>query len=263
MSLSSISPLGNLNSYPAIRAEKAPVDLSVPDPGKAAYDVFEKRTVNGDKPSDDAAFETYTGIPPLDGAEKPASLMGEDKDQSESSEEAKGEDSKASDRAGDARDTGESNHTAAELKQIDELKLRDREVKAHEQAHIAAGGQYVRGGAHFEYQTGPDGERYAVGGDVSIDVSKESDDPQATIAKMRTVIQAAMAPANPSSQDRAVAAKAARIEMEARAEALAESQSNAETESNTEKTAAPDDNQGSDAYAANPPPAGTRINLYA
>jgi hypothetical protein len=67
----------------------------------------------------------------------------------------------------------------------------------------------VRGGAHFEYQVGPDGKKYAVGGEVSIDTSEIPDNPNATIQKMSTVQRAAMAPADPSPQDRAVAAQAA------------------------------------------------------
>jgi hypothetical protein len=86
------------------------------------------------------------------------------------------------------------------------LQARDREVRAHESAHKAVGGS-LAGGVSFSYQTGPDGRRYAVGGEVSIDTGSERE-PQATIAKMRQVIAAALAPAQPSSQDRAVAASA-------------------------------------------------------
>jgi len=94
-----------------------------------------------------------------------------------------------------------------EQEQLQELKLRDREVRAHEQAHKSAGGQYA-GAISLSYQSGPDGKRYAVGGEVSIDVSPVSGDPQATIAKMNVVRAAASAPANPSAQDRSVAAAA-------------------------------------------------------
>ncbi len=105
----------------------------------------------------------------------------------------------------------------ADKRTIEELKARDTEVKNHEMAHIAAGAQYITKRATFEYETGPDNNRYAVGGEVSIDISKE-DDPQATINKMQTVQKAALAPAEPSSTDRAAAASAARLEMEARLE---------------------------------------------
>lgn len=89
---------------------------------------------------------------------------------------------------------------------VAELQARDQEVRAHEGAHKAAGGS-LAGGMSLSYQTGPDGRRYAVGGEVSIDTGSERD-PQATIAKMRQVIAAALAPAQPSAQDRAVAAAA-------------------------------------------------------
>lgn len=109
-----------------------------------------------------------------------------------------------------------------EDKQVSELKLRDRQVRAHEQAHVAAGGQYVRGGASYEYQTGPDGKRYAVGGEVSIDTSSEKS-PEATIAKMEVVKRAALAPADPSAQDRSVAAAASQKQLEAQMEMAAQS----------------------------------------
>ncbi len=116
----------------------------------------------------------------------------------------------------------EQEFTPEELRQIRELQSRDREVHAHEQAHIAAGGRYVRSGASYSYQTGPDGRRYAVGGEVSIDTSEENN-PKATIRKMETVRKAALAPARPSAKDRAVAAQAQRKLFEAEAE-LAEQQ---------------------------------------
>lgn len=109
-----------------------------------------------------------------------------------------------------------------ELKQLTELKARDREVRAHEAAHQAVGGQYA-GAMSFTYKRGPDGAQYAVGGEVSIDLSPVQGDPQATIEKMRVVRAAAMAPAEPSGQDRAVAAHAMQIMLQAQSELSAES----------------------------------------
>jgi hypothetical protein len=103
-----------------------------------------------------------------------------------------------------------------EQKMISRLKSRDQEVRNHEQAHIAAGGAYVRGGASYSYQGGPDGKQYAIGGEVSIDTSTVKGNPSATIAKMQAVRAAALAPASPSGQDRAVAAAASQIEAQAR-----------------------------------------------
>ena len=99
---------------------------------------------------------------------------------------------------------------------VDSLKQRDREVRAHEQAHQAVGGQYASAPS-FTMESGPDGGRYATGGEVQIDISAEAD-PAATIRKMQQVQAAALAPVDPSGQDHAVAAKAAQMAMAARAE---------------------------------------------
>ncbi|MDC8829314.1 putative metalloprotease CJM1_0395 family protein [Alteromonas gilva] len=114
----------------------------------------------------------------------------------------------------------------AEQRKIDSLEQRDQEVRKHEQAHAAAGGQYA-GAPQYQYQRGPDGQRYAVDGEVSIDISAENT-PQQTLNKMQQVRAAALAPAEPSPQDLQVAAEAARIAFEARNE-LAKENSEAGT----------------------------------
>jgi len=106
--------------------------------------------------------------------------------------------------------------TEQERLQVEKLRARDAEVRAHEAAHMAAGGAHVRGGASYSYQTGPDGKAYAIGGEVSIDVSAISGNPQATIQKMQQLRAAALAPAEPSGADRAVAATASQTEARAR-----------------------------------------------
>lgn len=107
--------------------------------------------------------------------------------------------------------------TDSDRKTVDELKKRDRAVRAHEQAHMAAGGAMIRGGASFQYQSGPDGQQYAVGGEVSIDTSPGRT-PAETIARAQTIKAAALAPSDPSGADRAAAANATRMEAEARTE---------------------------------------------
>lgn len=106
--------------------------------------------------------------------------------------------------------------------QVKELKARDDEVRAHEAAHAAAGGSFA-GSPSYEYQTGPDGKRYAVGGEVSIDTSPIKGDPQASVDKLRQVQAAALAPAEPSGQDKKVAQQAAAALREAQAELSAQS----------------------------------------
>lgn len=126
-----------------------------------------------------------------------------------------------SDRTEQAADNAQGLN-ADKLKQLTELKARDREVRAHEAAHQAVGGQYA-GAMSFTYQRGPDGAQYAVGGEVSIDLSPVQGNPQATIQKMQTVRAAAMAPAEPSGQDRTVAAQAMQIMLQAQSELATES----------------------------------------
>jgi len=74
-----------------------------------------------------------------------------------------------------------------------QLRARDREVRSHEAAHAAAGGSLVRGGPSFTLQQGPDGRSYAIGGEVQLDVSPVSGDPQATVIKSQRVRAAALA----------------------------------------------------------------------
>ncbi len=107
--------------------------------------------------------------------------------------------------------------TSEEQQEVARLEKRDAEVRRHEQAHAAAGGQYA-GAASFGYETGPDGKRYVVDGEVPIDTSAVSGDPKATVAKMEQVARAAMAPASPSGQDHRVAASARAKAAKARAD---------------------------------------------
>ena len=109
-----------------------------------------------------------------------------------------------------------------EKRVVTELQARDTEVRAHEAAHQAAGGG-MTGGASYTYQKGPDGQMYAIGGEVSISM-KGGATPQETIANARQVQAAAMAPANPSGQDYAVATSAKVMEMKAQQELAKEQQ---------------------------------------
>jgi hypothetical protein len=102
-------------------------------------------------------------------------------------------------------------------KKVEELQRIDRETRIHEQAHLSAAGGHARGGAHYNFVTGPDGKRYANGGHVNLDTGKENT-PEATIQKAQTVRRAALAPAEPSSTDRQLAAQASKMEQEARRE---------------------------------------------
>jgi len=99
--------------------------------------------------------------------------------------------------------------------QVEKLKQIDQRVRAHEAAHLAAGGGLAMGGATYGYVQGPDGQRYATSGEVQIDTSPGKT-PEETIEKARQIQRAAMAPSDPSGQDRAVAAQAGAMMAQAR-----------------------------------------------
>lgn len=163
-----------------------------------------------DEPTAESGMDAQRGdgIAASDQGEEPAKASVESEEETEEADESR-EAGEPTDASGQPLDQGA-------LRQLQELKSRDQEVRTHEQAHKAVGGQYA-GGISYEYQQGPDGNRYAVGGEVSIDVSPERD-PESTIAKMRQVRAAAMAPADPSPQDRSVSAQAVKTEGQARSE---------------------------------------------
>lgn len=135
-----------------------------------------------------------------------------------------------------------SGMTPEEQRQLAELQQRDREVKAHELAHKSVAGRYVTGGS-FTFQTGPDGQRYAIGGEVTIDSSSGSS-PQETLHKAELIQRAALAPADPSPQDYRVASQAAMMAAEARVEISAQHQEQLQQQAAESKNEAEDDQSG-------------------
>ncbi|TVO75960.1 putative metalloprotease CJM1_0395 family protein [Sedimenticola selenatireducens] len=127
-----------------------------------------------------------------------------------------------------------------ESRELRSLQARDREVRAHEQAHLSVAGRYATSGTNLDYQRGPDGQLYAVGGDVKIDTSVIPGDPKATELKAETIRRAALAPANPSAQDRKVASQASSMAAEARAELFEQSMALKSEQLNENRT--PDSN---------------------
>ncbi|KAF0094641.1 MAG: hypothetical protein E1N59_1645 [Puniceicoccaceae bacterium 5H] len=138
-------------------------------------------------------------------------------------------------RAGDAKaDTDDAASQKAEDKQtqreqqavdqeVQQLKKRDAEVRTHEQAHLSAASGISVSGPHFEMTEGPDGRQYVSDGHVSIDTSPAAT-PEATLDKARQIRAAALAPAQPSTEDMQVAAQATQMEREAQAALQAEKQ---------------------------------------
>lgn len=146
--------------------------------------------------SDDRASLTTARVQPVGASEKPAE--------------------KPSDFSKGSKASGEP-LSEEEQRQVQKLKDTDTKVQAHENAHAAAGGPHAAA-PKYEYTTGPDGNRYATSGEVQIDSSPEKGNPEATIRKMDIVIRAALAPADPSSQDLAVARQAQAERTKAQAE---------------------------------------------
>ena len=141
------------------------------------------------------------------------------KQESQQNNEEKNPQSKDTTEIKDKEDQSKAN---AEAIVISQLQLRDKEVRAHELAHASTGGA-ATGSPSYTFEVGPDGKKYAVGGEVSVDLSSVSGNPQATITKMQKVHAAALAPANPSSQDTRVAASAVQIILTAQSELLTQS----------------------------------------
>ncbi|POA98552.1 hypothetical protein C2134_11130 [Chromobacterium sinusclupearum] len=131
----------------------------------------------------------------------------------------------------------------AQQKEVTELKARDTDVRRHEAAHQAAGGS-LAGAASFTYEQGPDGKQYAIGGEVPIQLSRGST-PQQTIQNAETVRAAALAPADPSGQDRAVAAEASQVEQQARQAELTQQNGNSKLSplEKAQKASAPEGSQ--------------------
>jgi len=193
-----------------------PVNTANPPTESVAAEAAQKPTIPAPKPSSESAANkptqenppdnrTQTGQPRIDGESR----------QRQSGEQETG--------AGSEEQRQQQRQQQAEIAEIQKLRARDREVRAHETAHAAAGGQ-LTGAPQLDFTIGPDGKRYAVSGEVSIDTAKVPGDPQATIRKMQQVRRAALAPARPSGQDLAVAARAAQIANQARVEAQLEGQ---------------------------------------
>lgn len=143
--------------------------------------------------------------------------------------------------------------TPDEQKQVQKLKERDRQVRQHEQAHMTAGAGLVTSGASFTYQKGPDGVNYVIGGEVSISTSPGRT-PDETIQRARQIRAAALAPADPSGQDRAVAAQASQMEQQAQME---------KSQSDQQQTSATDGKDLASFYSDADSPRTVGISAYA
>ena len=115
------------------------------------------------------------------------------------------------------RDSSENNGVSEE--ELKPFQERDMEVRDHEKAHYDVAGSYAIGSPSYEFQIGPDGEQYAVGGHVNVDTSEIAGDPSATYKKAEIIKRSALAPKDDLSfEDYQVAAKADQMMIKARNE---------------------------------------------
>jgi hypothetical protein len=148
--------------------------------------------------------------------------------------------------AATTRYTASKQLTEAQQQKVTELQQIDRNVRAHEQAHMAAGHGVVTSGPNYSYTYGPDGKQYATGGEVGIDTAYERK-PEANIDKGIRIQAAALAPKDPSTQDYRVASvgeqmestgrtdlRRQQVEEQAQAQAEAAAQREAEKKAQTQ-----------------------------
>ena len=132
---------------------------------------------------------------------------------------------------------------------LEKLRARDREVRTHEAAHLAAGRPHIRSGPSYTFQEGPDGRAYAIGGEVQLDVSPVPEDPQATLEKAEQIRRAALAPAEPSPQDAQVAANASQMAAQARVEIAAQRREETGNQSGASRSTSPFNRSAIDAFS--------------
>lgn len=108
--------------------------------------------------------------------------------------------------------------TDYEVRISEEALARDREVRAHEQAHLALLGGAAASPIIYDTARGPGGEIIATSGRIAVDMSEVPGDPEATLRKARMIIAAANAPGNPSAADSRTAARAYEMIRKAQAE---------------------------------------------
>lgn len=97
-----------------------------------------------------------------------------------------------------------------EQKEVEEMRRINGEVKRRELAHRAVAGNYARGVISYEYETGPDGKKYAVEGHITIDARPILNNPEASIRKAQAIKSVKL--------DRSVSTEAEKMEREVRME---------------------------------------------
>jgi len=87
---------------------------------------------------------------------------------------------------------------------LEKFRNKDSEIRTHEQTHASIG--HTTSPISYNYQEGPDGKMYAVGGSVRLDTTIP-DDPKAAAFKLDMIQKAASGVAHASSADNSIASQ--------------------------------------------------------
>lgn len=96
------------------------------------------------------------------------------------------------------------NDDSARQQFLSKLQTTDIGVRTHEAQHFFVGAGLTQGTPEYDYVRGPDGNFYAVGGQVNLSTSGSSD-PEVAAREADTLARAATAPGDTSAQDISVA----------------------------------------------------------
>lgn len=110
-----------------------------------------------------------------------------------------------------------------ELSEDKEELVKDLENRDTQPHHVAAAAGYVRGRIHYEFQTGPDGLKYAIGNHVELDTSAIPNESEKTIQEPQVIRQTLLAGGEASSSDIELASAASSMEHQVGIEILEES----------------------------------------
>lgn len=196
--------------------------------------------------TEDGASETAAAVQETgeQAEEDAAAAEGEEQQQADGEEEQE--------QVQTEEEEGPDGLTDTERAEVRELSRTDAEVRRHEAAHAAVGGRFA-GAPTFTQVRGPDGQQYAVAGEVSIDSSPVPGNPEATIEKLEQVRRAALAPADPSAVDRRVASQASQALQQARVEADTQAREERQAEQERAQEARDERQEAADRNAEPPP----------
>lgn len=100
------------------------------------------------------------------------SIADQNSEQSSQHSSSQNSDENVGENSQENKQTAQDSFESFEQEQkISELKRRDQEVRSHELAHAAVGGAST-GAPSYLFEIGPDGKKYAVAGEVSVDLSR-------------------------------------------------------------------------------------------